>query len=238
MIKAITFDLWNTILVNKSYTQPRLDILDETLASVGKHVDRDILKSSYDVAQVRHDELWEKDQCHYPLLDRVESIIRGAGVEVNGIVVSDIARRFNEVFLDDPPELTHSADETIKLLSTRFRLGIISDTGVTLGSYVRKLLDRYNLLRCFTATVFSDEIGVCKPNQEVFAAALRLLGCKPSETLHVGDLLRTDVEGARMAGMKTAWLRVREADAVGVEPDFTIIKLKDLLEISEVRIRL
>jgi FMN phosphatase YigB (HAD superfamily) len=51
-------------------------------------------------------------------------------------------------------------------------------------------------------------------------------------------LLRTDVAGAKAAGMKGVWLKIREPDAEGVTPDYTIKKLCELLEIPEIRERL
>ena len=83
--------------------------------------------------------------------------------------------------------------------------------------------------------MFSDETGVCKPRWEAVDAALRGLGVKPGEALHVGDLLRTDVAGVKAAGMKGVWLKVKEPDAEGVTPDYTITRIDELLKIPEIR---
>ena len=47
---------------------------------------------------------------------------------------------------------------------------------------------------------FSDEVGVPKPDPAIFAKALAELGAKPERAVHVGDLKRTDVAGARAFG--------------------------------------
>jgi FMN phosphatase YigB (HAD superfamily) len=50
--------------------------------------------------------------------------------------------------------------------------------------------------------------------------------------VHVGDLLRTDVAGAKAAGMKAVWLKVRDGEKVeGVVPDYVITSLSQLLKI-------
>ena len=56
-------------------------------------------------------------------------------------------------------------------------------------------------------TVFSDEAGVPKPHPRIFAHTLEALGVAPDATVHVGDLRRTDVAGARAAGMGTVRIR-------------------------------
>ena len=49
--------------------------------------------------------------------------------------------------------------------------------------------------------VASAEIGVAKPDPAIFVEALRRLGTSPGRTLHVGDTILDDVEGARRAGL-------------------------------------
>ena len=51
-----------------------------------------------------------------------------------------------------------------------------------------------------------------KPHRRVFEAALTPLGIEPAAAVHVGDLRRTDVAGAREAGMGTIRIRHRHDD--------------------------
>lgn len=72
--------------------------------------------------------------------------------------------------------------------------------------------------------VISTEFGHKKPEPEVFAEALRLLGdTSASKTLFVGDNPRMDIQGAANAGLSTAWVRRGRRWKWGSpEPDFTI----------------
>jgi putative hydrolase of the HAD superfamily len=234
-IRAITFDLWNTLLVEKSFTAKRIEILAKAFERDGKYVDAAVIEAAYKLAQRRHDDLWSREYCHYPLADRLDYVIEGTGVSLCPSSKQWVIDRYGEIIHEDPPALTEGAAETVSTLAPRFKLGIISDTGVTSGNQIRRLLDSYGILSHFTATVFSDETLLCKPRREAFEAALRGLKVKPSEALHVGDLLRTDVAGAKAAGWKCIWLKVRKPDAQGVKPDYTIRKLIELLEIPEIR---
>lgn len=47
----------------------------------------------------------------------------------------------------------------------------------------------------------SGSIGIAKPDPVIFAPALEALGTHPARTLHVGDSVHYDVQGARAAGM-------------------------------------
>src|SRR5204863_475001 len=80
-----------------------------------------------------------------------------------------------------------------------YTLAVVSNTMRTPGATLRRLLEQYGLLACFTHTVFSDETGVRKPDPAIFLGALRALGADPARAIHVGDDAILDVEGARAA---------------------------------------
>lgn len=235
MIKAVTFDLWNTLLVEKKYTDRRLEILGEALTAEGRSFDPAALSEAYRTAQQRHDKLWSRKHSHYPLSERLDDILAGADAALRPAAKATVMDRWGDTILENPPPLTEGAVETVSAIAKRFRLGIISDTGITSGAKISELLGRYGILRHFTVRVWSDETGVSKPRREAFEAALKGLNAEPCEAMHVGDLLRTDVAGAKAAGMKGVWLNVHEPDAEGVTPDYTIKKLSGLLEIPEIK---
>lgn len=79
--------------------------------------------------------------------------------------------------------------------------------------------------------LLSETIRAYKPSPLVFAHALKELGLRPDEVLHVGDSDVDDVKGAREAGLRVAWVnrdgRARRPDVP--RPDFEI---RDLTELS------
>jgi HAD superfamily hydrolase (TIGR01509 family) len=56
-------------------------------------------------------------------------------------------------------------------------------------------------------TVISGERGRRKPDVAVFTQTATDLGVRPGAVLFVGDKRRQDIQGARSASMRTAWLR-------------------------------
>ena len=109
------------------------------------------------------------------------------------------------------------AKETLARLALRgVRRALICDTGFTPGRVVRQLLARVGLLDYLEVTAFSDEVGVPKPHARMFVTALEGLGVQASGAVHVGDLRRSDVAGARAHGMGTVRITVENDDATPV----------------------
>jgi len=98
---------------------------------------------------------------------------------------------------------TAVVDGAAEALATLRRAGIptalICDTGFTPSRVVREALQLHNLM--LDHSFFSDEVGMPKPYPPIFLAALEATGADPAAAVHIGDLRRTDVAGARAAGM-------------------------------------
>ena len=89
-----------------------------------------------------------------------------------------------------------------ELASRGVALGIVSNTGRTPGVILRRVLERHDLLRHFTAISYSDEVGYRKPDGEIFRRTLAELGFDAGEAAHVGDNPIADVRGAQSVGMR------------------------------------
>jgi REG-2-like HAD superfamily hydrolase len=77
------------------------------------------------------------------------------------------------------------------------RLGIVSNWDLRL----RDLYDRFALDRMFPVLACSAELGVEKPDPEIFRIACRCAGVRPAQAVHVGDDPANDVDGAASAGL-------------------------------------
>ena len=115
----------------------------------------------------------------------------------------------------------HSEDEvpfpdaapTLEALKRRgFRLGVIANQEP--GTKAR--LDAWGLGRFFSVIAASAELGVAKPDREIFLRALELAGCEPEHAVMVGDRLDNDIRPAKELGMTT--IRIRKGLAVCMKP--------------------
>ena len=85
------------------------------------------------------------------------------------------------------------------------------------------------LLYVFDEIVVSGDVGVEKPDPEIFAIALEKLGVSPNEAIYVGDNRRNDIDGAAGAGLATVWLKSTNPHQGGrYEPDVTLPNVKTL----------
>jgi putative hydrolase of the HAD superfamily len=78
------------------------------------------------------------------------------------------------------------------------RLVVVSNWDVSLHA----VLENVGLATRLDGIVTAAEVGVRKPAAAVFERALRLVGARPAEAIHVGDSLDEDVAGARAAGIE------------------------------------
>jgi len=232
LIKAVTFDLWNTLLENKDFTEHRINALSRILQKEDFQISTNALLAAYRSASNYYRREWEINHRHLQIGKRIDHILGELEIELKDDVKLSIVKEFTKAFTIDPPAFKDDVKETLEELSNRYLMGIISDTGVTPGSVIRNYLQRCEVLQFFSSTVFSDEVGFCKPDIRVFRKALDELIVKPEEAIHVGDILRTDIAGAKRARMKAVWLSDRQKKShEGPTPDYVIGRLSELLDI-------
>lgn len=86
------------------------------------------------------------------------------------------------------------------------------------------------LERYFDNILISGEVGIGKPDPQIFKLALEAIAASPSETVMIGDSLDRDILGAQRAGIKGIWLN-RSGDDNSVRsimPDAQITGLSQL----------
>jgi putative hydrolase of the HAD superfamily len=83
------------------------------------------------------------------------------------------------------------------------RLGIVTNGE---GEPQRAKLAAIGLTDRFPVFVASADVGMRKPQPEIFLFACERLGVDPSASAHVGDRLDLDAQGAAAAGLRGVWL--------------------------------
>ncbi len=130
--------------------------------------------------------------------------------------------------LDNAVTIIPSVVSTLETLYTSgYRLGMVSN-GDT-----EELLMHLNGTRDFFAEVVtSEELAVYKPHARIFHEALRRMGARRETTAFVGDMVTSDVLGARAVGLTAIWYNRRRRPAkYGIVPDFEIQDMRELLGI-------
>ncbi len=206
MLKAVTFDFWNTLFTDvngRERERRRADVLIEELKRYGRSpapavpVIEEALRTGFGF----FDQVW-LDEHRTPLCPEiVDSVLAALDQRLPAPSYSRVVEQFEEMILELPPEPTRGAGDVLGILAVRYRLALICDTGYSPGSVLRRLMEHHNLLGYFDYLYFSNEHGMSKPDARVFKRTLGQLGVKPREAAHVGDIQRTDIAGAQAAGM-------------------------------------
>jgi putative hydrolase of the HAD superfamily len=107
-------------------------------------------------------------------------------------------------------QLRNDAVPVLRALRARgLRTGLISDCGPELPDYLPTLPVAPLLDTC----VYSIEVGVCKPDPEIYRIACRRLSVHPHDCLYIGDGGSQELSGARSVGMTA--VRLAAPDLAG-----------------------
>jgi HAD superfamily hydrolase (TIGR01549 family) len=239
-IKAVTFDLWDTIIADesdepkrraqglKSKPETRHDMVLETL---GRHapVSSDELAVAYRVANAAFVKVWQGHGITWTARERLEVLLNGLGRQLPDEELDALAAAQARMEIDVPPDPIAGAPEAIAELASRYKLCIVSDTIVTDGLGLRELLDLHGLKQHFSGFVFSDEVGRSKPHPSMFESAREQMGVDFSEMVHIGDRDHNDIKGAQANGMRAILFTARrDVDAATTSADAICASHADL----------
>jgi HAD superfamily hydrolase (TIGR01509 family) len=111
------------------------------------------------------------------------------------------------------------------------KTGLVANAWPEPSRLIRRDVQELGLAERLDVLVFSDEVGVRKPDPAIFLRALAELGVDPLDAMFVGDKLEADVQGAANVGMTTVqalWFAADDTPSA-VEPDFLAFTPTDVL---------
>ena len=237
-ISAVTFDLWQTLIVDRrglgsARTQLRLDGTRQALARFGEDYGLEAIRDAYDCCykqcrQIRHSELDVSFSQQVGMF--LDNISAGLTNRLDANTLEEVTRAYADSFLEHPPAVHEDALAVLRdLQAMGLALGLISNTGMTPGATFRSFMEGQGMLGYFDVLTFSDEVELAKPSQEIFLLTLGAMGVSPPETVHVGDDLVNDVAGANNCGLKTVWVPgtygVETPADADSKPDATVAEL-------------
>ena len=205
------------------------------LTSLGVKVTPVALERAYEDSASFLGRTWAQNK-DVPVSEHVRAILAALDSGLPARVPADAMAALTDAYGRPALLVPPSVDETARAALTRLRaegmtLALLSNTMRTPGVVLRQVLDRYGLLGCFAHTTFSDEVGVRKPDPEIFALTLRALQVEPAAAVHVGDDPILDVLGARTAGLRAIQVTNASLKALGAQrPDAVIPNLATLPE--------
>lgn len=213
-IKAVTFDLWETLLLERNGDSSRRILarsknLAKVLNKYGAEVSVKNLVSALKSMPPWLVSIWKTDN-DVTHLEQIRFIVNTASkgsVTIKEEWVNELSWAYVSPLFEIPPYVDPDAHGVLRWLKDRNKLiGLICNTGHTPGFGIRKFLEKESVAEYFDLMLFSDEVGIRKPNPRIFQIAAKKLNVKPHEVVHVGDNLKSDVWGAKNAGLKAIYL--------------------------------
>lgn len=199
MIEAVIFDLYGTLIRLDRDTRPYLRLAH----LVSPERPRAIVRRS----------LLEETRGIADFAARLGASTPAADLDLlDADLRADV--QSSRAFAEAPDVLAALRDRGLKL-------GLISN----LASPYKEPFHRHGLDAYFDAALFSCDIGLCKPEPEIYLRMARGWGAEPARIVMVGDGRRPDCEGPIGAGMQARLLR---RDGKGDGPG-EIASLEDLL---------
>lgn len=210
-VRAITFDLWDTLVIDDSdeaerarqglpsKAEARRDGFFQLARANRPELPEDTIHAAYDHAKATFRRWWKVEHHTPPIaawlkvgLDQL-GITDPTGLEA---LAAELAR--HEV--DIPPQPVPYVREMLDALHGKVPLAIVSDTINTPADGLRSILKQHDLFKYFDYFAFSDEVGASKPAPNGYAAVAEALSVEPAHIVHVGDRQETDVDGIQRFG--------------------------------------
>lgn len=232
--RAIFFDLGGTLFSNKDIPRVNGPVLMEAAQRLGVEGGFGEIGMAYVLAAREVNDLFMR---------RPYYLHRDHFYETYRRFVAGLDREITDEFLDwfyvaqreamvTGLRLRDDCVATLRTLRERgFILSIVSNID---EDYLAGMLENLGLEPLFDHWLSSEVAQSCKPDREIFEAALRQADCRADEVVFVGDSRIHDIRGARAVGMKAVLLA--EEDGVShlddadfdAEPDFVVTQLGEL----------
>lgn len=245
VIRAITFDLWDTVFIDDSDEPKRaahglLPKPAERRNLVHQFMERhepisiEHVELAYNTVDAAFHHVWYSQNITWTVRERLSVLLKALKRDLPEAEFDELIRLHEEMELEVRPDLATGVAGAIQNLHGKYRMGVISDAIFSPGRVLRQLLAHYDILKFFDAFVFSDEIGCSKPNAALFKAAAEVLDVKPYEIVHIGDRELKDIEGPHDVGARAVLCTVvkdrgsKDTKADAICCDFS--ELPDILE--------
>ena len=201
----ISIDFWNTLVEAETGGEVRRNVRIQAVREVAGKYNDDISTEEYDqakrTASDKFHRIWLNDHRTPQTIVLVKSILDHLDIPANEKEQAYLVDAFEESLWEGPPQLASGARQIIPKLAVRHPLTLISDTMYSPGRVLRTYLDQLGLKQYFQGFVFSNEIGVSKPDPKAYHEALSATDSTFEQSWHIGDRMDTDITGAKQVGM-------------------------------------
>lgn len=237
-LKVITIDFWNTLFDSVNHEgryKYRNDIFLEETTKLGLNILESDLDKAISESWLYFEDHWINKLRTPESSELVQVIFSHLNLPNEKSSFDRIVTSYEDSLFEYPPVLIDGVKEMLPKLAEKYKLGLISDTGYSPGTHLRKLMADNDIIDYFSSFSFSNETGVSKPHEKAFQTILHELKTEPAQALHIGDIERTDVVGANNIGMISVMFTGVDSEFDRKNPEISSadITINHWLELSE-----
>ncbi|KIA99082.1 phosphoglycolate phosphatase [Flavobacterium sp. KMS] len=211
----LSFDLWLTLIKSNPEFKSKRNLLFKDFFDVDATIEKvnDVVRY-YDVLC---NNINERTGLNIDTYEIYYLILSALNVNINDIDTTKLKSFYNEtelLFLKYKPELLYAnIPQLFKEITQQDKtINLLSNTAFIKGNTLRKILSHYELESYFQFQIYSDEVGLSKPNNEIFQLVFNQANeIKPitkKEILHIGDNIIADYNGAINFGFDAHLLKL------------------------------
>lgn len=212
-VKALTFDLWDTIFNDDSDEpkraaqglRPKSEQRPYSIFEAIKDQDGITWEKvflAHKLTTAAFNKVWHDQHVTWTVSDRLAVLFTGLGVSLPEDRLKKLILELEDMETVIRPDPIPGVHEALTELKKHYRLAVISDAIYSPGRALRELLRGIDLLNIFEVFIFSDEMGFCKPDPRVFTTAADRLGVPIENIVHIGDRDHNDVKGPQRLGAR------------------------------------
>lgn len=210
--RAVTFDCWSTLISDRNWEQTmrrRRESLVTIAAKGGIELSSQDAQKLIDAAWQQHIASWRNGgvfgapgAAEWIWAQSEMALAGDPDHKLRDELSAELATAIEDGTSGEGTYVLDGAAEAIQAVrDAGIATALVCDIGFTPARFVRKFLPNHGIE--LDHYFFSDEVGAPKPLPAIFEAALAATGAQPDQAVHIGDLRRTDIAGARNAGMGT-----------------------------------
>jgi len=188
------------------------------------------IPSAHEFHEVYHplnEQLWVQYRANAITKDELNRTRFLKPLEHYGIHDIELADRLSEDYVYWSPRIVRLVPGTMELLDylkPKYHLHLITN-GFQEVQHTK--LNGSGMASYFETLTVSEEVGVKKPNPEIFQYALQKSGAQAAESLMIGDEMAVDIDGARAVGMDTLLFNPKGEPVEG-ERTYEVRDLRDI----------
>jgi len=226
-LKVVCFDLDGTICdLWEGEHKARLILINQLADESGHHFEH--------VTEV-YDTEWAKIKQEYMALvnegmeeqdireKHLETVLEIIGLEAS-------SREYARIHCTETMDgiyIYTDARNVLDALKKKYMLTMITN-GASL--WQREKIEKLDIEGYFEELIVSGELGHHKPSPRIFEEMTRRTGVNPSEIIYIGNDYRKDIQGAKDAGWRAAWVKRTDEERDETVPDYSISELSELLD--------